>query len=53
MIKDVQPDAALLTLQGFDALKEVAKGQATKIVIPNDLAGLAGSLAALAEVVKK
>ncbi|MBT9156126.1 MAG: Modulator of FtsH protease HflK [Firmicutes bacterium] len=53
MIKDVQPDAALLTLQGFDALKEVAKGQATKIVIPNDLARLAGSLAALAEVVKK
>ena len=53
MIKDVQPDAALLTIQGFDALREVAQGQATKIVIPNDLAGLAGSLAALAEVVKK
>jgi len=52
MIKDVQPDAALLTLQGFEALKEVAQGQATKIVIPNDLAGLAGSLAALAGVVK-
>lgn len=53
MIKDVQPDAALLTIQGFDALREVAQGQATKIIIPNDLAGLAGSLAALAEVVKK
>lgn len=53
MIKEVQPDTALLTIQGFDALKEVAHGQATKIVVPNDLAGLAGSLAALAEVVKK
>jgi regulator of protease activity HflC (stomatin/prohibitin superfamily) len=53
MIKEVQPDAALLTIQGFDALKEVANGQATKIVVPNDLAGLAGSLAALAEVVMK
>ena len=53
MIKDVQPDAALLTIQGFDTLREVAQGQATKIIIPNDLAGLAGSLAALAEVVKK
>ena len=53
MIKDVQPDAALLTIQGFDALKEIANGQATKIIVPNDLAGLAGSIAALAEVVKK
>lgn len=53
MIKDVQPDAALLTIQGFDALREVANGQATKIIIPNDLAALAGSLKALAETVKE
>ncbi|MBT9152841.1 MAG: Modulator of FtsH protease HflK [Firmicutes bacterium] len=52
MLKGVNPDQALLTIQGFDALREVAKGQATKIIIPSDLAGLAGTLKALAEIVK-
>lgn len=53
MIKEVNPDQALLTIQGFDALREMAHGQATKIIIPSDLAGLAGSLRALAETVKQ
>jgi len=53
MLKDVNPDQALLTIQGFDALREMAHGQATKIIIPSDLAGLAGSLRALAETVKQ
>lgn len=52
MIKDVKPDQALLTIQGFDALREVANGQATKIIVPSDLAGLAGTLKSLAEIVK-
>ncbi len=52
MLKGVNTDQALLTIQGFDALREVAKGQATKIIIPSDLAGLAGTLKALAEIVK-
>ncbi|MBS3938131.1 MAG: peptidase, partial [Peptococcaceae bacterium] len=52
MLKSVNPDQALLTIQGFDALREVAKGQATKIIIPSDLAGLAGTLKALVEIVK-
>ncbi|MEW6524422.1 MAG: SPFH domain-containing protein [Bacillota bacterium] len=52
LIKNVQPDSALLTLQGFDALRDLANGQATKIIVPNDLAGLAGSLSALAETAK-
>lgn len=52
MLKEVQPDQALLTIQGFDALREVANGQATKIIIPSDLAGLAGTLRALVEIAK-
>ncbi|KAF0194202.1 MAG: stomatin like protein [Bacillota bacterium] len=52
MLKEVQPDQALLTIQGFDALREVANGQATKIIIPSDLAGLAGTLKALVEIAK-
>jgi len=53
MIKDVQPDQALLTIQGFDALRDLAQGQATKIIIPNDLAALAGSITTLVEAVRK
>lgn len=53
MLKDVQPDQALLTIQGFDALREVANGQSTKIIVPSDLAGIAGTLKSLAETVKE
>lgn len=52
MLKDVQLDQALLTLQGFDALREVADGQATKIIVPSDLAGIAGTLKAIVETIK-
>lgn len=52
MLKEVKPDQALLTIQGFDALREVANGQATKIIIPSDLAGIAGTLKALVEIAK-
>jgi regulator of protease activity HflC (stomatin/prohibitin superfamily) len=53
LIKNVQPDSALLTIQGFDALREVANGQSTKIIVPTDLAGLAGSIKAIVETVKE
>jgi len=52
MLKEVQPDQALLTIQGFDALREVADGQATKIIVPSDLAGIAGTLKAIVETIK-
>jgi regulator of protease activity HflC (stomatin/prohibitin superfamily) len=35
-----KPDAAYLTLQGYEALKHLADGQATKIIVPNDLANV-------------
>lgn len=40
-IMKAQPDAAYLTLQGFEALKAVADGQSTKIIVPSDLANVA------------
>jgi regulator of protease activity HflC (stomatin/prohibitin superfamily) len=45
-------DAArsVLTIRALEALEKMAGGQATKILLPNDLAGLAGALAGLAEV---
>ena len=40
-IMEAKPDAAYLTLQGYEALKVMANGEATKIIVPNDLANVA------------
>ncbi len=40
-IMSAKPDAAYLTLQGYEALKAMADGSATKIIVPNDLANVA------------
>ena len=40
-ILKAKPDAAYLTLQGFEAVKTMADGQATKIIVPSDLANVA------------
>ena len=51
MIKMAGADSAVLTLQSFEALKEVSRGQATKLIIPSDMQGLAGVASALKEIV--
>ena len=50
-VREAGADTAVLTLQSFDALKEVSKGQATKLIIPSDMQGLAGIAASLKEIV--
>jgi len=40
-ILKAKPDAAYLTLQGFEAVKAMADGQATKIIVPSDLTNVA------------
>lgn len=52
MLKGANADHAVLTLKSFEALTKVADGKATKLIIPSDIQGLAGTFAALAEVVK-
>lgn len=52
MIKKAGADKAVLTLKSFEALTKVADGKATKLIIPSELQGLAGTFAALAETVK-
>lgn len=52
MLKGANADKAVLTLKSFEALTKVADGKATKLIIPSDIQGLAGTFAALAEVVK-
>ena len=51
MVREAGADSAVLTLKSFEALKEVARGQSTKLIIPSDMQGLAGVAAALKEVV--
>lgn len=53
LLKDARADQAVLTLKAYDALAEMAKGQATKIVIPSELQGLAGLVTSLSEIAKK
>lgn len=52
MIKKAEPDKAVLTLQSFEALKKLAQGQATKIVVPSDIQNLTGLGVALKEILK-
>ena len=51
MVQEAGADSAVLTLQSFEALKEVSRGQATKLIIPSDMQGLAGVASALKEIV--
>lgn len=51
-INEANPDNAYVTLQGFKALEELSKGQATKIIVPSDLQGIAGTLTSIVETVK-
>jgi regulator of protease activity HflC (stomatin/prohibitin superfamily) len=45
-----QPDNGLLTIKYLETLKAMADGKATKIVVPTELAGIAGSLTAVTEI---
>jgi len=47
-INQANPDSAYVTLQGF---KELYKGEATKIIIPSEIQGIAGLASSLKELV--
>lgn len=51
MVREAGADNAVLTLQAFEALKAVAEGQATKLIIPSEIQGMAGLAASLKEIV--
>lgn len=52
-IKEAGADEAVLQLKSLEALKDVADGQSTKIIIPSDLQGIAGLATTFKEVVTK
>lgn len=51
-VNNANPGEGYIQLEGFKALKELAHGDATKIIVPSDLQGLAATLASAAEFVK-
>ena len=52
LINKARPDAAYITLQGFEALKTLADGNSTKIIVPSEIQNISGLLASMTEVVK-
>ena len=50
-INQANPDSAYVTLQVFKALEELSKGEATKIIIPSEIQGIAGLASSLKELV--
>jgi regulator of protease activity HflC (stomatin/prohibitin superfamily) len=53
LLKDAGADAAVLQLKSLEAFEKAADGQATKIIIPSDIQGIAGSVKTLVEVAKE
>jgi regulator of protease activity HflC (stomatin/prohibitin superfamily) len=51
-IQSSHPDTSLLTIKYLEALSAMADGQATKIIVPTELSGLAGGLTAITELLK-
>ena len=53
MLKDAGADESVLTLKSLEALGKLADGNATKIVVPSDIQGIAGLATTLKEVISK
>ena len=52
LIKEAQLDDAVIKLKSLEAFEKAADGQATKIIIPSELQGLAGMAASAKEIIK-
>ena len=52
LINEANPGEGYMTLKSFETAEKMADGQATKIIVPSDVANLAGTLASLKETVK-
>ena len=53
LLKESKADQAVLAMKSFDALKEVANGQSTKIIIPSNLQDVASITTTISEMLKK
>ena len=53
MIREAGADEAVLTLKSLEAFANAADGQATKIIIPSEIQGIAGLSKSIVEVAKE
>lgn len=53
LINSSNPNAAYITLQGYEALKVLANGKSTKIIVPSELQNVTGLFATISETLKK
>ncbi|SEP69759.1 MULTISPECIES: SPFH domain-containing protein [Butyrivibrio] len=52
MIKEAGADESVLTIKSLEAFEKAANGNATKIIIPSEIQGLAGLATSFKEIVK-
>ena len=52
MLKEAGADESVLTLKSLEAFEKASDGQATKIIVPSSIAGVAGLAESIKEVVK-
>jgi regulator of protease activity HflC (stomatin/prohibitin superfamily) len=52
MLVESQPNKEVIALQSLEAFEKAADGQATKIIIPSDIASLAGLATSVGELMK-
>ncbi len=52
MLKEAGADESVLTIKSLEAFEKAADGQATKIIVPSSIAGVAGLAESIKEVVK-
>ncbi len=53
LINESEPSNAFLTIRSLDAFEKAADGQATKIIIPSEIQGIAGLAKGIVESVKE
>ena len=53
LIKDAKADDSVLKLKSYEALVDVANGQATKLIIPSDVQNLVSAATVISESIKK
>ena len=53
MLKEAAPDNAVLQIKSLEAVAKAADGQATKIIIPSDIQGIAGLSKSIVEIAKE
>ena len=53
MLKEAAPDNAVLQNKSLEAFAKAADGQATKIIIPSDIQGIAGLSKSIVEIAKE